>query len=102
MPEKKSVVTTDPEPFEYYTALRHGEVIGEGQTPVPDDIRAAATEIQWSNPSVDKKATIDVPAESNMKRHAPEDFSHVKKNMPRFIPEEHALKEQLTTTKKTK
>lgn len=39
------------EPYEWYKAIRFGEVIGEGPTPMPDEIRAQATEIQWMNPS---------------------------------------------------
>jgi hypothetical protein len=39
---------SDEDQFKWYTALRFGEVIGEGPTPMPKDIKLQATEIRWS------------------------------------------------------
>jgi hypothetical protein len=41
-------VTDEEAQFKWYTALRFGQVIGEGPTPMPDDVREQATEIRWS------------------------------------------------------
>lgn len=58
-------MSIEDEHYTYFTALRFGEVLVSGPTPVPDDIREQATEIHWYN-SDPTKDSGENPPEDNL------------------------------------